>query len=81
MIPPMPSNTFGDDRDAHTFYGPHPEILGDGTPLANGSVVAPNFDDPHDQHLIARGWLMPGAAPIESASSPKAPKRLLKQED
>jgi hypothetical protein len=58
----------------HTFHGPHPEVLGDGTPLAAGSTVTPNLEDPHDRHLVDRGWLTEGVA-HEATESPKASRR------
>jgi hypothetical protein len=67
----------------HTFWGPHPEVLADGTPLAPGDVATPNLKDPHDRHLIERGWLLEGAASDtpESPDPPKASTRRKPQED
>jgi hypothetical protein len=49
---------------AHVFVGPHPDTLGSGRPLALDQIVEDvDLDDPHNQALIAKGWLVEHAVP------------------
>lgn len=55
----------------HTFTGPHPEVLADGTPVAVGAECSPDPRDLHDAAMIARGWFeeMPKPEPKRRTSS------------
>jgi hypothetical protein len=48
----------------YVFVGPHPDTLGDGTPLQLDQIVpSVNLDDPHNAALVAKGWLIPHIVP------------------
>jgi hypothetical protein len=48
----------------YVFVGPHPDTLGGGEPLELDQVVhTVDFDDPHNQALIAKGWLIEHVVP------------------
>lgn len=55
----------------HVYIGTHPDVLGDGTPLAIDQVIRKDidFDDPHNAHLRDSGVL------IETEPKPKRQTR------
>ena len=49
---------------SYVFVGPHPDTLGDGTPLQLDQIVPTvDTDDPHNKALVVKGWLIPHVAP------------------
>lgn len=57
---------------SHVFVGPHPDVLGSGQPLALDQIVEDvDLDDPHNQALVLKGWLVEHAAQKPSPARPR----------
>jgi hypothetical protein len=59
----------------HVYVGPHPNILGNGTPLALDQIIHNvDVEDVHNRTLIARGWLIEHNPPAPSVKAPRGEK-------